>query len=295
MLSKCKWLTAVALVAAAAISIQAAGQSAAQTPDAATRAKIERYLRERFSVGPVTTITVGPLTPTIYPAFFKTTVTVATGKNKQSEDFFVTKDGDYLIQGQLFGLDGSPEEQVEHLINTKDQPSAGPAGAPVTIVEYADLECPVCAEMHQFLEQQVTPKYGAKVRIIFKEFPLYSIHPWAVQAAVADQCAYRINPADYVPFRTLIFKNQSAINAQTVRDQLLDYASQVGIDRDKLAACYDSKATLDAVREDYREGQKLGVNSTPTFFINGKMESGALPAPDFFKVIDQALAEAARK
>ncbi|MGH9395349.1 MAG: thioredoxin domain-containing protein [Terriglobia bacterium] len=280
---------------ASAGSLAAQRPPAAQSPDQATRVKIEHYLRERFSVGPVATITVGPLTPSIYPGFLKTTVTVDAGKNKSSEDFYVTKDGDYLIQGSVFGLNGNPEQQVERLINTRDQPSLGAASAPVTIVEYADLECPMCAEMHQFLEKQVLPKYGSKVRIIFKEYPLFSIHPWSVQAAVANVCAFRINPADYVPYRSLIFENQSAIKEQTVRQQLLDFGAQAGIDRDKLAACYDAKGTLPVIRQDYIEGQKLGVNSTPTFFINGKMESGALPPADFFKVIDEALARAAVK
>ncbi|MGH9451073.1 MAG: thioredoxin domain-containing protein [Terriglobia bacterium] len=295
MFSRVKASTAVIFLLVTAISLQAQSQPATQPPDLATRAKIERYLRERFSVGPVDTITVGPLDPSIYPGFLKTTVTVVAGKNKSAEEFYVTKDGAYLVQGNVFGLNGNPEQQVERLINTEEQPSEGPANAPVTIVEYADLECPMCAEMQQFLEKQVVPKYGPKVRIVFKEYPLFSIHPWAVEAAVANQCAFRINPAAYVPYRSLIFENQTTIKKETARQQLLDFGAQAGIDRTKLTACYDGKDTLQAVREDFIEGQKLGVNSTPTFFINGKMESGALPAADFFKVIDEALAQAAAK
>lgn len=292
------------LVAATVCFAQSAAtsQSAAETSDQATRTKIEHYLRERFSVAPVDTITVGPLTPSIFPGFLKTTVTVESGKNKQSQEFYVTKDGSYLIEGKVFGLNGNPEQQVERLIKTGGAPSAGPANAPVTIVEYADLECPMCAEMQQFLEKQVLPKYGSKVRVVFKEYPLFTIHPWAVAAAVANECAYRINPADYTPYRSLIFENQDAItNAvkaktnsadqmQALRTELLDFGAQAGIDRTQLAACYDGKQTLPAIEQDYAEGQRLGVNSTPTFFINGKMESGALPAADFFKIIDEALA-----
>lgn len=288
------WVAALLLIAAG-VSLRAQSQPAAQTADQATRAKIEHYLRERFSVSPVDTITVGPLTPSIYPQFLKTIVTVAAGTRKSSEEFFVTRDGDYLIQGSVFGLNGSPEKEVERQIDLNDQPSIGPATAPVTIVEYADLECPMCAKMHEFLQKQVAPKYGDKVRIVFKEFPLYTIHPWSVQAAVADACAFRINPADYLAYRSLVFENQTAIKTETVREQLLDFGAQAGLDRAKLAACYDSKQTLPAVRQDVEEGQKLGVNSTPTFFINGKMEAGALPPADFFKVIDEALANTTAK
>lgn len=303
MFARVKTSSAVMLLLAAAVSLQAQSQPAAQPADLATRTRIERYLRERFSVAPVDSITVGPLAPSIYAGFLKTTVTVGSGKSKSSEDFYVTKDGNYLIEGKVFGLNGNPEQQVERLIDTQGQPSEGPASAPVTIVEYADLECPMCAEMQQFLEKQVVPKYGSKVRIVFKEYPLFSIHPWAVEAAVANECAFRINPANYSPYRSLIFKNQDAITnaikgattnaarAQALRDQLMNFGAQAGIDRAKLGACYDGHETLQTVRNDFNEGQKLGVNSTPTFFINGKMESGALPAADFFKVIDEALAQ----
>ncbi|HEV2500259.1 MAG TPA: thioredoxin domain-containing protein [Terriglobia bacterium] len=292
----------VALIALLAIlpSTQAQSRPAiAASPEAASsdaaRAKIERYLRERFSIPPSATITVGPLRPSIYPGFLKTTVAMDLGKNKSSQDFYVTQDGNYLIAGNVYGLNGSPEQQVEQMIDMQNQPSTGPAGAPVTIVEYADLECPHCAEMQEFLEKQVLPKYGSKVRIIFKEYPLYTIHPWAVVAAVANECAFQANPADFLPFRSLIFQNQNAIKPETVRQQLLDLGGQAGLDKDKLAACLDSKATLPRVRADYVEGTGLGVNETPTFFINGKLAAGAVTPPDFFKLVDDALAQAAAK
>ncbi len=265
------------------------------TSSEAARAKIESYLRERFSIPPAATVSVGPLSPSIYPGFLKTTVAMDTGKNKSSQDFYVTKDGNYLIAGNVYGLNGNPEQQVERMIGTQNQPSTGPANAPVTIVEYADLECPHCAEMQEFLEKQLLPKYGAKVRIIFKEYPLYTIHPWAVAAAVADECAFQINPADFLPFRSLIFENQSAIKAETVRQQLLDLGAKTGLDRDKLAACYDSQATLPRVRADFVEGGSLGVNETPTFFINGKLAAGAVSPADFFKLVDGALTQASGK
>ncbi|MGH9345318.1 MAG: thioredoxin domain-containing protein [Terriglobia bacterium] len=290
----------LAFVLAIAPSLQAQSHPAMAaasetTSSEAARAKIERYLRERFSIPPTATINVGPLRPSIFPGFLKTTVAMDLGTNKSSQDFYVTQDGNYLIAGNVYGLNGSPEQQVERMIDTQDQPSTGPANAPVTIVEYADLECPHCAEMQEFLEKQLLPKYGAKVRIIFKEYPLYTIHPWAVAAAMANECALQINPADFLPFRSLIFQNQSIIKAETLRQQLLDLGGQAGLDKDKLAACFDSKATLPRVRADYVEGGSLGVNQTPTFFINGKLAAGAVTPTDFFKLVDEALAQAARK
>jgi protein-disulfide isomerase len=258
----------------------------------AIREKIASYLRQRFSLSSAATITVGPLRPSIYSGFDLATVTIQEGKDKQSSSFYVSKDGSYLVEGNIFALNDNPYTEVERQIDTQGEPSAGPSDAPVTIVEYADLECPHCAEMQQFIEKQLLPKYAGKVRVIFKEFPLFSIHPWAVIAAVADECAYQINPATFLPYRNLIFQNQNLIKPATANQQLLDYGVQAGIDRDKLSACINSKATLPRVRQDYLEGEKLNVSSTPTFFINGKMVTGSLPPQAFEAIVDQALAKA---
>lgn len=283
------------LACAPALLAQAHPAAATPAPNNAVQAKIERYLRERFSLAGAATVDVGAFQPSIFPGFLKTTVTISLGTNKSSQEFYLTKDGNYLIAGNIFGLNGSPEQQVEQMIDTDHQPSTGPANAPVTIVEYADLECPHCAEMQDFLEKQLIPKYGGKVRVVYKEYPLYTMHPWAVAAAVADECAFQINPATYVPFRSLIFQNQTTIKTDTLRQQLLDLGGQAGVDKDKLAACFDSKQTLPQVRADFAEGRRLGVDLTPTFFINGKLVAGGLPPADFFKLVDDALAQAAAK
>lgn len=270
-----------------------AGTSSAT--DQAVRDKVANYLRERFSVAKDATINVTPLRASIYPGFEVTTVTVEDGKNKASQQFYISKDGRYLIQGTIYGLNSDPRQEVEHLIQTQNQPTAGPANAPVTIVEYADLECPMCAEMQQFIEKQLLPKYGDKVRIVFKEFPLFSIHPWAVEAAVANECAYQMDPTKFLAYRSLIFENQKAIQKDTAGQQLLDFGAQAGLDREKLSACINSKASLPRVRQDFAEGEKLNVASTPTFFINGKLVPGPVAPEAFFKLVDEALAEAASK
>ncbi|MGH9446007.1 MAG: DsbA family protein [Terriglobia bacterium] len=265
------------------------------SPSEALRNKIAHYLRERFSVPGTATLTVAPLRPSIYQGFELTTVTIEDAGHRQTSDFYVSKNGDYLVEGNIFGLNENPQTEVERLIHTEGEPSAGPANAPVTIVEYADLECPHCAEEQQFIEKDLLPKYGGKIRVIFKEFPLFSIHPWAVTAAMANECAYQLNPSDFLRYRDLIFENQNAIKAATAGQQLLDYGVQAGLDRNKLSACINAKSSLPRVRQDFLEGEKLGVSSTPTFFINGKMITGAVPPQTFYTLIDQDLAKSTAK
>ncbi len=136
------------------------------------------------------------------------------------------------------------------------------------------------------------PKYGNKIRIVFKEYPLVTIHDWALTAAIANECAYQLNPADYVRYRSTIFESQGMINAANVRTLLLDFGQRAGLDRLKLATCLDSKESLPRVEADMHEGQKLGIMSTPTLFIDGTPVVGLSP-DRIYQMIDKAL-QAAR-
>jgi protein-disulfide isomerase len=185
-----------------------------------------------------------------------------------------------------------PRREALRAIVTANQPSQGPPHAPVTIVEFSDLQCPMCARLHEFLEKELLPKYGDKVRLVFKEFPLVTIHDWTLTASIANQCVYQINPQAYAPFRSLVFQNQSSINATNARDLLLSYGEQVGVDRVRLAGCLDAKAALPRIEENAREGKILNIQFTPTCFINGRKVVGMPSADAYYKAVDEALRDA---
>jgi protein-disulfide isomerase len=254
-------------------------------------AEIVQHVREQFKIAESTSLSLGPFHKSGFPRFLVTTLTAEDGPKKQTQDFYVTGDNRVLVLGSILDLGLDLKHEALRTIVTKNQPTQGPAHAPVTIVEYADLECPSCSKLHEFFEKDLLPKYGDKVRVIFKEFPLVQIHDWSLTAAIANQCVYKIKPEAYAPFRTLIFQNQTTTNATNVRDNLLGYADQVGVDRVKLAGCLDSKASLASVDEGAREGKELEIQSTPTCFINGRMLVG-FPSPEaYYKAIDAALKE----
>jgi protein-disulfide isomerase len=262
----------------------------AQSPtQPATREKIINYIRQRFSIAATVKITMTDLRETAYPDFYVTTINLDDGKDKRTQPMFVSKNLRYLVEGSLFNLNGDPRADIVRLISLKDQPAQGPASAPVTLVEYSDLECPVCARMHEELETDIIPKYGDKLRVVFKEFPLVTIHDWALTAAIAAQCTYQIDPALYVDFRSAVYKNQASINGDHARDLLLHMAAEAGVDNMKLAACIDAKDSLPRVEANIQEADALGVTQTPTLFINGRTLVGAPPAADLYKVIDEAL------
>lgn len=257
--------------------------------------EIVQRVREQFKIPLTSGVTATPLRNSPYPGLLTTAVTVDDGKQKQTQDFYVTSDNRCLVVGSVFDLGLDPRREALGVITTANQASHGPATAPVTVVEFSDLQCPMCARVHDFLEKELLPKYGDKVRVVYKEFPLASIHDWSLTGSIANQCAYQMNPASYVPYRSLIFQNQSAFNATNARELLLDYGEQVGLDRLRLAACIDSKASLPRVEENFREGQVVGVSRTPTSFVNGTMVVGLESAEAFYKVVDEALRVAKRR
>jgi len=147
----------------------------------------------------------------------------------------------------------------------------------------------MCARLHEILEADVVPKYGNKIRVVFKDFPLAAIHDWAMTGAIASQCVYQIAPENFVAFRTLVFQNQTSLNGDNARDMLLHLSAQAGIDSVKLASCVDAKTSLPRVEANLREGQTLGIAATPTSFINGKVVVSAPELAALSKMIDEAL------
>jgi protein-disulfide isomerase len=275
-------LLATVLATVPALRAQAPNQPVA-------RDKILRYVRERFSFPDSVKITMTEPRESIYPDFLETTIMVDDGKDKRSQPFFISKNMRYLVDGSIFNLGGDSREEILRLISLEDQPTQGPANAPVTLVEYSDLQCPVCARLQEELETDIIPKYGDKLRVVFKEFPLVTIHDWTLTGAIASQCTYQIDPSKYVAFRSAVFKNQESLSAEHARDMLLHFGAEAGIDNLKLAACIDSRDSLSRVEANMHEGEALGITQTPTTFINGRVLVGGPPSTDIYKLIDEAM------
>ncbi len=248
-------------------------------------AELLRCIREATKLPPQTELKLDDFAKTPYPQFLKSVMTANDGKKTQTANVFITKDKRTGILGFVVPF---REDFVQGLIRTEGFPSKGPGNAPVTIVEYADLQCPMCARLHDFLERVLLPKYGDKVRIVFKEF-LIPGHDWSATAAVANECADETNPSAFFAYRTLIFANQNAITASNAREILLNLGDEAGVDRSKLGACLDSKATMSRVDAARQEGQDLGIERTPTSFVNGRIVVGLPSEADFDKIVADAL------
>lgn len=252
----------------------------------ASNAEIVRCVREAARLSATAQITIGPFATTPFPDFLKSIVTVRDGSKVQNGEMYVTRDHRTGILGLVLPF---RRDFVRQLIDTRNQPSVGPANARVTIVEYADLECPTCAYFQKFLESEFLPRYGSKVRIIFKEF-LITSHAWSGTAAIANECAYMQDPSKFLNYRTLIFAHQETMSATNVRERLLSLGDQAGLNPVSLSSCLDAKTSLGRIEACRKEAETLGVNRTPTFFVNGRIVIGVPPATAFYAIIDEALA-----
>jgi protein-disulfide isomerase len=152
----------------------------------------------------------------------------------------------------------------------------GPAKAPVTIVEFADFECPHCAHAMGVVETAVESKYSGKVRLVFKNFPLQG-HQWARAAAIAAECVRLQNPATFWDFANEIYRVQAFITPDNLAQRIDDFARHNQLDSDALHACMMGQAADQRVAQDILDGQRANVVSTPTLFINGIPVMGAEP------------------
>jgi len=167
----------------------------------------------------------------------------------------------------------------------------------VTIIEFSDFQCPFCLRFWNETLPQIKQEYEGKVRFVYRDFPLTSIHEWAQKAAEAAECADDQNK--FWEYHDLIFANQSALNQQLDTEGLSavlttfgGYASDLGLDTAAFNDCLDSGKYTSEVQKDVQDGQSYGVTGTPAFFINGQLVSGAQPFASFKTVIDAALEQA---
>jgi protein-disulfide isomerase len=204
--------------------------------------------------------------------------------------------GEQKRQGALEGFYGVLERkhQVKYIIEplrtpiAATGPSRGPATAPVTIVEFSDFECPFCERLNPALAQ-VRKEFGDQVRIVFRQFPLSSIHPNAQKAAEASLCAN--DQGKFWEMHDALFADRSRLPIA----ELKKTAATLKMDAKKFDACLDSGKYAEQVKTDLREGMQAGVTGTPALFINGRPLSGAVPFEEIAKIVRDELTRTASR
>jgi protein-disulfide isomerase len=258
--------------------------------------RIEVLLRAKFDLPQDYNVTIGARKPSQIPGYDSLAVTLAKGAEKANLDLLISTDNTKLARLQSFDLANDPVFRID----LANRPVCGNSSAPVTIVNFDDLECPYCARMHQTLFPATQERYKDKVRFIYKDDPLSEIHPWAMHAAVNANCLAAQSGTVYWQYvdylhghgQEVTGEDRNLTRSNAALDRIArDLAAVAHLDDAKLNACL-AKQDETAVRESASEADKLGINGTPVLFVNGERVEGALPREQVWMVIDRALREA---
>jgi protein-disulfide isomerase len=260
---------------------------------------IERHVRAQYQLPPDVKVTLGPLRASEFPNYDALTVTFSSATKKQDFEFLLAHDHKTLLRMTKLDLSVDPYAEIMKKIDVSGRPTRGNKDAKVTVVNYDDFECPFCARMHSTLFPGLFKEYGDRVLFIYKDFPLEEIHPWAVHAAIDANCLAAQNNDAYWDYADYLHGNQSVVSEAKGRDgqnsELDKLATLQGqkhnLDVPKLQACVklqDEKA----VRASMHEADTIGVEATPTMYVNGRKLDGAVPEDEVRLALDQALKDA---
>ncbi|MEM8488796.1 MAG: DsbA family protein [Bacteroidota bacterium] len=234
----------------------------------------------------------------------------------QQQQPFIITDGDsklFLLAGGPFDVSKTEDELAEQIAARKEAerqkavaihadlmpavanlPYRGSGDAPVTIVEFSDFQCPYCARATDTMHKLIA-KHAEDVRLVYMQFPLESIHPWARAASIASLCAANQSSDAFWTLHDKYFEDQSQLNADNLIEMSTGYLADSGIAMEQWNACSTDrdgeayKAASSMVDAALQLGIKHGVNSTPVFFVNGQLVSGAQPLETFEAAIEAAM------
>ncbi len=292
-----------------AVMLAAAGCHAQTSPTPASGDKlslelsrrVEVLIRAKANVSPEFQISIGPRTKSEVSGFDRISVVfTADGKASKPATFLLSEDGKTLAQFSKFDISADPKS----LISAADRPArGGPENAPVVIVAFDDLECPFCAKMHAQIFPALLERYKNQVRIVYRDFPLTEIHPWAMRAAIDVNCAadqsaeaywnlvdtIHAHAGDFGGAEKSLAKANDALDTMT-RDE----GQKQKLNMTELNACI-AKQDDGAVKSSRKMAEDLGLEQTPVLFVNGEKLEGAEPIEYLYRMIDGALVAAGQR
>ncbi len=217
---------------------------------------------------------------------------ISVNGQTQNQDVYLTRDGNIMIIGNLFETDKSLKSDGTYEVPRAEIPlgdrelTLGNPDAPVTFVEFSDIECPFCVRFYQdgLVGVKKLAEEG-KVYFVYKHFPL-NFHPEAIPGANAIECA--ADQGKWMEMHDIIFENQDSLGASSYKT----WANQLGLNTAEFNDCFETSKYQDKIDADYELGRQIGVSGTPASFVNGIMISGAQPFTSFEPTILAEIEEA---
>ena len=275
-------------VLAAALSF---GQAVPQAPVQLNTTVLEAYVRHLLVWPATVDVTIGEPTPAPIPGFYAVKIRGSLGGKTEEESFYVSADTQNIIRGEVFNVNGSPFEAELKILKSDNQPFLGTPGAPVTLFEFADFQCPYCRQEAGVIRNQLMAAFPGQIQLIYMDYPLASIHPFARGAAIMGRCIFTQNNDSFWAYHDWIFQHQAEITPENLRPMALDYAkTDKNLDITSLTACMTAPEPRAQVDRTITIGDALKLNSTPTFFINGRRLVGTIAIENLKIVVEHEIA-----
>ncbi len=263
-------LASLAATAQTSAAAPAKAASAASAPSATlpNEATFNEFLKKMFGWDTELTWKVIEIKPSEAEGISEAIVVFSTPKGQQPQRIYVTADQKHAFTGEIIPFGADPFAVIRQSLKDVNGPSRGPKDAALTIVEFGDLQCPACKAAQPSINKLMEEE--PKVRLVFQNFPLETIHKWSMTGAKYVDCFGRLNNDAVWKFIGLVYDHQVEINEQNVDQMLKGYVKEAGGDPESMAACIVKPETEKRIRASLALGEKVGVNSTPTFYVDGR-------------------------
>lgn len=270
------------------VSFAVAQKSAAKSKDApppvptfSTRLPSEEtvngFMKQMFGYDPSVSWKIAAIRPSPAQGLTEVVVVISNPQGQQNSRLYVTADGQHAVIGDIIPFGDHPFVPAqEALTKGMNGPSRGPADAPVTVVEFSDLQCPHCKEAQPTIEKLMSEEKN--VRLVFQNYPLPA-HDWAAKAAYYGDCIGRTSPDAFWKYVASVYGAQKDITASNADEKLTALAVQAGVKGPDTAACAAKPETATRVQQSVALGAALEVTGTPTLFVNGRKISNVTGLP----------------
>jgi protein-disulfide isomerase len=249
---------------------------------------VNAFLHEWFGYDSSLTWKIVSIKPSEIEGLSEVNALLSGAQGQQQLKLYVTPDGKHAVNGEIMPFGAHPfaanQKELERGLNG---PSRGPADAPVTVVDFSDLQCPHCKDAHPTIEKLIAE--NKNVRVVFQSFPL-PMHDWAAKAAAYADCVNRSSTDAFWKFIQSVYGAQTDITAANSDEKLTALADSAGVKGADMAACAAKPETTSRVEKSVALGKAVDVNSTPTLFVNGR-KLPAVPYEVLQKLVDFAAKE----
>jgi protein-disulfide isomerase len=247
----------------------AAGSAAGAAINLPSEATVDSFMQQTFGYEPQVSWKISSIKPAPVPGLAQVDVIIANPQGQQLSRFYVTADGEHAIVGEIIPFGPKPFAPAKKTLDKGiNGPSRGPKGAPVTIVEFGDLQCPACKAAQPAIEGLVAAEPNA--RFVFQNFPL-EMHNWAAKGAAYADCVGRASNDAFWKFVAKTYDTQGDITAENADEKLTALADAAGVKGADIAACAGTPVTKAHVEASLALGKEVNVTGTPTLFINGRV------------------------